>query len=138
MEYTLNPKAKYYLPTIWTKYKGTDIGLSKLRIYINNTDSFEVRNLDIFTNYVITFLNKQTIDKWLSKCDMSFYQNQLNFAVWCATTGSGVGMSLLNNSKEKLLSSVYKFHVYYQTRKILEEMSCPIPGDKIFDPLNIS
>jgi hypothetical protein len=64
---------------------------------------------------------------------MSFYQNQLNFAVWCATSGCGVSVEHLN-SKENLLSSVFKFHIYYQTKKILEEMCCSIPGESIFNP----
>jgi hypothetical protein len=62
----------------------------------------------------------------------AFYQNQLNFAVWCATSGCGVSSEHLS-SKQNLIASVYRFHVYYQTRKILEEMSCPIPGDQIFN-----
>jgi len=36
-------------------------------------------------------------------------------------------------SGENLLSSVFRFHIYYQTRKILEEMNCLIPGDQIFN-----
>jgi len=81
---------------------------------------------------MLTFYNAGLIDKWLRKCDMSFYQNQLNFAVWCATSGCGVSSEHLS-SKETLIASVYRFHVYYQTRKVLEEMSCPIPGDQIFN-----
>jgi len=81
---------------------------------------------------VITFLNVDLINKRLAKCDMTFYQNQLNFAVWCATACCGVSMEHLK-SKENVLSSVFKFHIYYQTRKILETMSCPIPGDQIFN-----
>jgi hypothetical protein len=64
---------------------------------------------------------------------MSFYQNQLNFAVWCASTGCGVSVNDHLNVKDNLLASVYKFHIYYQTRKVLEELSCPIPGESIFD-----
>ena len=37
------------------------------------------------------------------------------------------------NLKGNLIASVYRFHVSYQTRKILEELSCPIPGDPIFN-----
>lgn len=111
-----------------------DVGdLTKLKIYVNGTDSFEARNLNIFTNYVLTFFDDKTIQKWLATCDMTFYQNQLNFAVWCASSGCGVSVSDHIKVKKKLLSSVYRFHIYYQSRKILEEMSCPIPGDSIFN-----
>jgi len=99
---------------------------------VNNKDFFEARNLNAFTNYVITFLKIDLINKWLAKFDMTFYQNQLNFAVWCATACCGVSTEHLK-SKENLLSSVFKFHINYQTRKMLEELSCPIPGDQIFN-----
>lgn len=124
-------EAKSYLPTKWNK--NLNVGdLTKLKIYVSNTESFEARNINVFTNYMLTFYNASLISKWLNKCDMSFYQNQLNFAVWCATSGCGVSYEHLF-SNENLIASVFKFHVYYQTRKILEEMSCPIPGDQIFD-----
>lgn len=128
--YKVNLNAKPSMPTKWNKTPNTD-DLTKLKIYVNNTDYIEARNLNFFTNYVLTFYNAELINKWLGKCDMSFYQNQLNFAVWCATSGCGVSSEHLT-SKENLISSVFRFHVYYQTRKILEEMSCPIPGDQIF------
>ena len=129
--YEVNPASKYYLPTKWDKQ--IDVaGVTKLKVYVNNTDCFEARNLNIFTNYTLTFFNAGLISKWVNKCDMSFYQNQLNFAVWCATSGSGVSMEHLA-SPENLMASVFRFHVYYQTRKILEELSCPIPGDQIFN-----
>jgi hypothetical protein len=110
----------------------TSFNIPKLKVYVNNSEFFEARNINVFTNYMLTFYNADLIDKWLKKCDMSFYQNQLNFAVWCATSGCGVSSEHLS-SKENLIASVYRFHVYYQTRKILEEMSCPIPGDQIFN-----
>jgi hypothetical protein len=108
----------------------TDV--TKLKIYVNSNDCFEARNLNIFTNYTLTFFSADPISKWLSKCDLSFYQNQLNFAVWCASAGCGMSVEHLT-STHRLLSSVFRFHLYYQTRKILEEMNCPIPGDPIFN-----
>ena len=107
--------------------------LAKLKIYVNENDFFEARNINIFTNYVLTFYNASLISKWQAKCDMTFYQNQLNFAVWCASTGCGVSIKDHLNSKDKLTSSLFRFHVYYQTRKILEEMSCTIPEESIFN-----
>ena len=129
--YKVNSDAKYYLPTKWDKQIHVK-DIMKLKIYANNVDCFEARNLNIFTNYTLTFFNAESISKWSSKCDMIFYQNQLNFAIWCATSGCGVSAEHLT-STQNLLSSVFRFHLYYQTRKILEEMSCPIPGDQIFN-----
>jgi len=131
IKYKVNTKVQYFLPTKWGKQ--FNVGdITKLKVYVDNTDFFEARNINIFTNYTLSFFNVGLIDKWLNKCDMTFYQNQLNFAVWCATSGCGVSVEHICNTKTNLLSSVFRFHVYYQTRKILEEMSCPIPGDKIF------
>ena len=107
--------------------------LAKLKIFVNENEFFEARNINVFTNYVLTFYNAKLIEKWQTKCDMTFYQNQINFAVWCASTGCGVSIKDHLNSKDKLSSSVFRFHVYYQTRKILEEMSCTIPGESIFN-----
>ena len=131
-EFKVNTEAHYYLPVKWDKaINASDI--TKLKMHVNDNDYFEARNINPFTHYVLTFYNAEVIDKWLSKCDMTFYQNQLNFAVWCATAGCGVSVKHLTY-KETLISSVFRFHVYYQTRKLLEEMCCPIPGDQIFNP----
>ena len=64
--------------------------------------------------------------------NMGFWQQQLNFAVWCATTGCGVSREMLfgasgshNSSTLQLseqLRTFYQFHVYYTTRMILYEM----------------
>ena len=116
--YEVNPNSKYYLPTKWDKQIDVT-GVIKLKVYVNNIDCFQARNFNIFTNYTLTFYNAGQTNKWLNKCDMSFYQNQLNFAVWCATSGCGVSMEHLA-SPENLLASVFKYHVYYQTRKILK------------------
>ena len=59
---------------------------------------------------------------------MSFWQNQLNFAIWCATTGCGVDFN--NHLKETgMIDSLFRFHVYYQTRRILFEMAIALPHD---------
>ena len=56
---------------------------------------------------------------------MNFWPQQLNFAMWCATTGCGVSREMLFPSSLNLseqIRSFYQFHVYYTTRKILYEM----------------
>ena len=59
---------------------------------------------------------------------MSFWQNQLKFAIWCATTGCGVNFN--NQLKETgMIGSLFRFHVYYQTRRILVEMGVVLPQD---------
>jgi len=63
---------------------------------------------------------------------MTFYQNQLNFAVWCVSSGCGVSLEHLN-TPHNLLSFVFKFHTYYQVQKRLQEMSCLLPGESLFN-----
>ena len=116
-QFKFNPDATYGMPIKWDKQIRIE-DVSKLKIYVNETDSFQANNLNIFTNYVLSFFNDKSIQKWLGSCDMTFYQNQLNFAVWCASTGCGVSVNDHLNVKDNLLASVYKFHIYYQTRKI--------------------
>ena len=101
-------------------------------MYVNEQESFVARNLNIFTNYVLTFYNTTMINKWINGCDMTFYQNQLNFAIWCARSGCGVFLGH-SNTPHNLLSSVFKFCIYYQVRKLLQEMSCPLPGASLFN-----
>ena len=59
---------------------------------------------------------------------MQFWQNQLNFAIWCATTGCGVDFN--HHLKDSgMIGSLFRFHVYYQTRRILKEISAALPQD---------
>ena len=65
---------------------------------------------------------------------MDWWQNQLNFAVWCATSGCGVLVQDHLQVAEPLMRSMYRFHVYFQTERILAEMSAPLPQDVAWDP----
>ena len=98
--FKFNPDANYGMPTKWDKKIKVDF--SKLKIFVNETDSFQANNLNIFTDYVLSFFSDESIQEWLGSCDMSFYQNQLNFAAWCASTGCGVSskdhLTILNYS----------------------------------------
>ena len=69
---------------------------------------------------------------------MTFYQNQLNFATFRASSGCGIsyGDHLLSNKIPKVAQSFLRFHVYYQTRKILNELGCPLRGDPAFNESN--
>ena len=67
---------------------------------------------------------------------MQFWQNQLNFAVWCATTGCGVSLEDHLSAADGFLQSVYGFHVYYQIRRILVEIQAPLPRDRAWDAVN--
>ena len=83
----------------------------------------------------MTFYKDIESKRWLSSCDMTFYQNQLNFATFCASSGCGIyyGDHLLSNKIQKVAQSFFRFHVYYQTRKILNELGCSLRGDPAFN-----
>ena len=89
-------------------------------------DYFITKFRQIFTKTQIKFTQAKYARKWLAKPNMSFWPQQLNFALWCATMGCGVSREMLfSNSSLQLSDQVrtfYQFHVYYTTRKILYEM----------------
>ena len=99
------------------------------------TKSFHVRFPNVWDKYKLPKVTeKEVYDNWLSN-QMQFWQNQLNFAVWCATTGCVVSKEHLRH-KDPMTRSVFRFHAYYQIRRILSEMSCPLPTEDSWNPLN--
>ena len=101
-----------------------------MKIYVSPTDYFTTKFRKIFKAPKIKVTSSKYARPWLKGPNMGFWQQQLNFAVWCATTGCGVSRELLfgtqsNGSTLQLseqLRTLYQFHVYYTTRKILYEM----------------
>ena len=98
-----------------TEYVKPDI---TLRIRVDDKNSFVARVRDVFT---------QTRER--SEPSMNQWKHQLNFAVWCATGGCGVGLDLMKNS-------IFMFHFHFTVRRILYELQAPIPGDKVFSEDN--
>ena len=122
-----------------------DLFNKQLKIYVTPTDYFTTKFRQIFTKTQIKFTQAKYARKWLAKPDMSFWPQQLNFALWCATTGCGVSREMLFfNSSLQLSDQVrtfYQFHVYYTTRKILYEMGGiqsknALPDDPAFNQKN--
>ena len=103
-----------------------DLFNKQVKIYVTPTDYFTTKFRQIFTKTQIKFTQAKYARKLLGKPDMSFWPQQLNFALWCATTGCGVSREMLfSNSSLQLSDQVrtfYQFYVYYTTRKILYEM----------------
>ena len=92
--------------------------------------SFETHYPDVFEKYRLPNISSDTLVQAWNSFPMQFWQNQLNFAVWCATTGCGVSVKDHLIANDPLLQSLYRFHVYYQTRQILEEVQAPLPQDQ--------
>ena len=73
-------------------------------ITIKRGKSFDVR---IWQSYKIPLVKEaETYKSWINN-QMQFWQNQLNFAIWCATSGRGV--SKLDHLKHKnpMIRSVF-------------------------------
>ena len=56
----------------------------------------------------------------------------MNFAVWCATAGCGVSYEDHLKDTSTLTNTVYIFHVYYCTARIIKELQSPLPTDASF------
>ena len=156
-ELTLNPKPESLIPAIdfgeSRPLKSLNLRekLSKLQIYATPTDSFSVPVRDIFTNTVIKHTSSKETHEWLNGPNMKYWPQQLNFAVWCATTGCGVSLRLLLEEKMGVMDvtdhelklppqirAILWFHVYFTIRRILFQMggiqsSIALPGDSPFN-----
>ena len=113
-------------------------------IYVTPSDKFSINFRDIFHNNVIQHGSGSESNKWLrgpNTC-MSYRPQQINFALWCATTGFGFSIRTLFNDEitdsELVLPpqvrSFLWFHVYFTVRRISYEMGgvqgpVALPGD---------
>ena len=130
MSQKYNPDAKYLFGP---KYHVKDINFYYLQIYVTEKDSFRIKVLNPLQNYLNPpITNDAIVARWNSN-PIQFYQNQLNFAILCATTGCGVSYS---DHPDPLTRSVYQFHVYFQFRRILSELRVPLPGEQSHNPFN--
>ena len=85
---------------------------------------------DIFAKYRLPHISSETVMGLRQTDPMGFWQNQVNFAVWCSTTGCGVSWRNHLDIDLPLATAVFRFHMYYQVRRILDELRAPLPQDK--------
>jgi len=130
--FKFNKDAKYST----NGYNPKSIDLSVLIVAVDTKNSFTAKITNPFKNYLNPPIkNDNIVNAWI-KNPTQFYQNQINFAVFCATTGCGVSYANHLNHPDLLTNSVYNFHFYYQIRRILSELQIPTPGDQAFNPFN--
>ena len=101
-----------------------------------HSDSFQVKFPNVFTHYLNDAVRVE--DKKFKDWDhykFTLWQSQLNFVVFCASSACGVSVELLN-AKEPMIRSVYRFHVYYQIRRILNRLKIPLPYENSFKKYN--
>ena len=76
----------------------------KIYIFVTPTESFTTKFREIFTQTKITHTSGAESNKWLSGPNMIFWPQQLNFALWCASTCSGISRDLINSVPEQVKS----------------------------------
>ena len=125
-KYRINSSAKYKFlswesnPSILNYYS--------FDIFITPKEKTHFTFRNIFKNSSFSEIGDD-LDKYFNKPNFTFWVQALNFAVWCATGGCGVSKEMLTNDQ---IGSFYKFHVYFTSRRILNELQCPLPNDKNF------
>ena len=115
------------------------------KIYVTPAEFFTTDFRQIFTNTKIKHTSGAEAKRWLSGPNMSYSPQQLNFPLWCATTGPGISRDIILSSISldltPQLRSFYLFHVYFTTRQVLFEMGgihsiSVSPSDPTFSQTN--
>ena len=101
-----------------------------------HSDCFQVKFPNVFTNYPLgaVRVEDQKFKDW-DHYKFTIWQSQLNFIVFCASSACGVSVEHLN-AKEPMISSIYRFHVYYHIRRILKILEIPLPYENSFNQYN--
>jgi len=131
-----NPSAKYSPNHGVALQRLTGKDLTQQNIVVDQKgSSFRAHFKDVFKDYKITSSStEELLDKW-NKHTFLLWQTQLDFAVWCATSGCGISMEHLLHSNP-MIRSIYRFHVYFQICKILNELEVALPDEQRFQKLN--
>ena len=97
-------------------------------------DTFPARFPNIFVDYPLGQMRvgDKLWTNW-NKAPLKLWQTQLNFAVWCASSACGVSSAHLNYKKHPMIRAVYRFHVYYHVRRVLERLQTPLPHETGFN-----
>jgi hypothetical protein len=129
--YEFNKDAAYRVGSFYSREK--QVNLLSLNIFVSSSASFATRFPDVFGKYKLPYVESDQLVQAWSSTPMQWWQNQVNFAVWCATSGCGVSAQDHLAAAEPLMQSVYQFHTYYQVRRILAEIGAALPQDQAWD-----
>ena len=128
---------RYPIPGVSFSEGAKDIAseLVTLDIYVTPTDSFQAKMRNVFKKTVVPILSSKQAYAWLGGPNYKYWPQQLNFAVWCATCGCGVSLEKLGKWP-KIIQGFLKFHVYFTIRRVLYELSVPLPDEDAFNQIN--
>ena len=126
------PNGGRYLQLITAK----DLYIQNITVAEHNSghsDSFQVKFPNVFTNYPLgaVRVEDQRFKDW-DHYKFNIWQSQLNFVVFCASSACGVSVEHLN-TKEPMIWSIYRFHVYYHIRRILKILEILLPYENSFN-----
>ncbi|KAL9981353.1 hypothetical protein ACROYT_G010045 [Oculina patagonica] len=115
---------------------------SKINIFVTPDQYFTTKLREIFQKTKLKHTSGKESKRWLASPNMSYWPQQLNFAVWCATTGCGISREIFDEEHSALslppvVRNFYLFHVYFTIRRILFQMGgiqsvSALPGDPTF------
>ncbi|KAL9958652.1 hypothetical protein ACROYT_G035700 [Oculina patagonica] len=115
---------------------------SKINIYVTPDQYFTTKLREIFQKTKLKHSSGKESKRWLASPNIGYWPQQLNFAVWCATTGSGISREIFDEEHSALslppvVRNFYLFHVYFTIRRILFQMGgiqsvSALPGDPTF------
>jgi hypothetical protein len=120
-------KVAYPIPSLPWNEKPAKLD-SHLTISVTPELKFVAKVRRIFDDSNTEFTTAVSAREWLGGQSMKYWAQQLNFAIWCATSGCGVGLSQTN--------SFFRFHTMFTTRRILYELGVSLPGDAAFNKMN--
>ena len=133
MAFTFNKDAKYPAGAQTQRSRSHVRAVTFVRPSVDvsvSSGSFQAQYPDPFQQYALPKISSDLLVNAWHSSPMGWWQNQLNFAVWCATTGCGVSEQDHLQALDPMIRSLYGFHVYYQIRRILTELRVPLPQDK--------
>ena len=137
--YQLSPlRTKRALPIPAVHFTEAAPSLKKI---FNNPESFFVAKFrEIFQQTRIRHNTAAEVKRWLGGPNMSYWPQQLNFAVFCATQGCGISREIFDSGLDlsPQVRAFYRFHVYFTVRRILFQMGgiqsiSALPGDPTFN-----
>ena len=139
LELALNRIGKKEVPISFNENPVTRLN-EEIKIFVTPNQYLNAKFRVIFTRTKIQHPSGAESKRWLVGPNMSYFPQQLNFAVWCATTGCGISREVLDKVPEQI-KSFLMFHIYFTVRRILFEMGgiqseSALPGDSTFNQIN--
>ena len=136
--YNSNASYKPHGGTYLQIMSAKDLYIQNITVAENDghSDSFQVKFPNVFTNYLLgaVRVEDQKFKDW-DHYKFTIWQSQLNFVVFCASSACGVSVEHLY-AKEPMIRSIYRFHVYYHIRRILNILEIPLPYEISFNQYN--